>query len=37
MKFGQSIEFNKSHIFLDAQNESGRLVPDPFLFFEKAL
>ena len=30
MKFGHLIEYNKG-------NETGRLVPDLFLFFEKAL
>ena len=38
MKFGQLIECNKGNIFLQnyAENEVGRLVPDLFLFFEKA-
>ena len=38
MKLGQLIEYNKRNIFLKnyAENEAGRLVPDLFLFFEKA-
>ena len=38
MKFGQLIEYNKRNIFLQnyAENEAGRLVPDLFLFLEKA-
>ena len=38
MKFGQLIEFNVEIFFLknDAENEVGILVPDLFLFFEKA-
>ena len=39
MKFGQSIEYNNQrNIFLQnyAGNEAGALVPDLFLFFEKA-
>ena len=38
MKFGQLKEYNKRNIFLQklCRNEAGRLVPDPFLFFEKA-
>ena len=38
MKFGQSIEYNKRNIFFKnyAENEAGRLVPDLFLFSEKA-
>ena len=38
MKFSQLIEHNKRNIFLQsyAENEVGRLVPDLFLFFEKA-
>ena len=38
MKVGQSIEYNPE-IFLFknyAENETGRLVPELFLFFEKA-
>ena len=38
MKVGQSIEYN-TEIFLFknyAENETGRLVPELFLFFEKA-
>ena len=36
MKFGQFVEYNKRNIFLHAENEAGRLVPDRFLFFKKA-
>ena len=38
MKFCQLIEYNKRNIFLKnyAENEAGRLVPDLFLFFQKA-
>ena len=35
MKFGQLIEHNRRNIFLqkyEAENESGRLVPDLFRF-----
>ena len=33
------MEYNKRNIFLEnhAENEAGRLVPDIFLFFKKAL
>ena len=36
MKFGQLIECNKRNISLKnhAENETGRLVPDPYLFFK---
>ena len=39
MKFGQLIEYSVRNIFLQnhAENEAGRLVPDLFLFFKKAL
>ena len=39
MKFGQFIEYYRSNIFFKnyAENELGRLVPDLFLFFKKAL
>ena len=41
MIFGQLIEYNKRErlfFFKDhAKNEAGRLVPDLFLFFKKAL
>ena len=40
MKFGKLIEHNKINIFFFknyAENEAWRLVPDFFLFFEKAL
>ena len=38
MKFGQIIEYNKRYIFFKnyAENKAVRLVPDLFLFFEKA-
>ena len=38
MKVGQSIEYNTEIFFFKnyAENETGRLVPDLFLFFEKA-
>ena len=38
MKFGPLIEYNKRNIFLQTlcENEAVRLVPDLFLFFEKA-
>ena len=39
MKFGQLIEHSKRNIFLEnhAENEAGKLVPDPFLFFKEVL
>ena len=39
LKVGQVIEYNKRNIFLQksCKNEAGRLVPDLFLFFKKAL
>ena len=39
MKFVQVIEYNHRNIFLqsNAENEARKLVPDIFLFFEKAL
>ena len=39
MKYDQLIEYNGEMIFLKnhAENEAGRLVPDLFLFFKKAL
>ena len=39
MKFGQVIKDNKRKLFLKyhAENEPRKLVPDFFLFFEKAL
>ena len=39
MKFGQSIEFNKTIIFLQnhTENVTERLFPDLFLLFKKAL
>ena len=39
MKFGQLIEHSKGNIFLwnHAENETGRLVSDFFLFYKKAL
>ena len=39
MKFGKVIEYNKRNIFFKnhGENEAGRLVPDLFLPFKKAL
>ena len=39
MKFGQLIEHPKKIFFFKnyAENEAGKLVPDRFLFFKKAL
>ena len=46
MEFGQIIEYNKRLFFITreyffsknyVENETGRLVPDLFLFFQKAL
>ena len=40
MKLGQLIEYNNKNIFLfknHAEKEAGRLIPDLFLFFKKAL
>ena len=37
MKFGQLSEYNMRNIFKPAENQAGRLVPDLFLFFKKAL
>ena len=39
MKFGQLIEYPKRNIFFKnyADNEAGKLVPDRFLFFKRAL
>ena len=39
MKFGQLIECNVRNIYFKkhAENKAGRLVPDLFLFFKKAL
>ena len=39
MEFGQVIEYNQGKIFIQnhAENETGRLVPDLYLFFKKAL
>ena len=40
MKFGQLLEYSKMNIFFfknPAENESGRLPPDHFLFSRKAL
>ena len=39
VKFGQLIEYNKINIFLKnhAENETGKLFPDHFLCFKKAL
>ena len=37
MKFGQLLKYNMRNSFLQdhAENETQRLVPDPFLFFKK--
>ena len=39
LKFGHVIEYNNINIFFEnhAENEAGRLVPELFLFFKKAL
>ena len=39
MKFRQLIDHPKRNIFIEnyAENEAGKLVPDPFLFFKKAV
>ena len=39
MIFGQLIEYNQKNIFLQkpGKNETGRLVPNLFLVFKKAL
>ena len=40
MKIGQVIEHNNRNIFFfksNSENEAGRLVPELFLFFKKAL
>ena len=39
MKFSQLIEYDKKNIFFKnhAEKEAGRLVPNLFLFFKKAL
>ena len=39
MKFGQLIEYSKRNFFFKnrAENETGTLVPDLFLFLKKAL
>ena len=39
IKLGSLIEYHKSNIFLQnhAENEAGRLVPELFLLFKKAL
>ena len=39
MKFGQLIQCNMTHIFLQklCKNLAGRLAPDLVLFFKKAL
>ena len=38
MKFGQLIKYKKNVLLHNhAENEAGRLVPDLFLFFKKAL
>ena len=39
IKFGQLIEYNMRNILLEksCRNEVGRIVPDLFFFFKKAL
>ena len=39
MKFRQVIKYNRRNLFFKthAENEAGRLVPDLFQFFKKAL
>ena len=39
MEFGQLIELPREILFFEnyAENEAGKLVPDRFLFFKKAL
>ena len=39
MKFGQVTQYSKINIFFKnhGENEAGRLVPDIFLLFKKAL
>ena len=39
MKLGQLIEYNKRFVFLQnyEEDETGRLVPDLFLFFKRNL
>ena len=39
MKFGQLVEYNKEIFFFKnhAENRTGKLIPDRFLFFKKAL
>ena len=39
LKLGQVVEYNNRNIFFKyhAENEAGRLVPDLFFFFRKAL
>ena len=39
MKFGKLIDYNVKNIFLQTscRNEEGRLIPDIFWFFKKAL
>ena len=39
MKFGQLIDITREILFfkIHAENEAGKLVPDRFLFFKKAL
>ena len=39
MEFGQLIELPREIFFFEnyAENEAGKLVPDRFLFFKKAL
>ena len=37
MKFGQLMEYTKRNIFIQKQNEAGRLVPGPLFIFLKSL
>ena len=39
MKFGQLIQYNKRNVFfkIHAENVAGRLAPDLFLFYKKAV
>ena len=37
MKLGQLMEYTKKNIFIQKQNEAGRLVPGPLFIFLKKL
>ena len=39
MKFGQVMEYNKRNNLIQnhSENKPGKLVPDPLLFYKKAL